>query len=71
MPRARRSEAPESAPVSSPVADLPKAVRLTHPYAYFTDTNVLRAWDVDHVESDPDEVAHLIARGAPVVAHED
>jgi hypothetical protein len=63
----RKAEAPEAAPQ----ADLPKAVRLTHPYAYFTDTNVLRAWDVDHVETDADEIATLIERGAPVVEHQD
>lgn len=63
----RKVEAPDAAPAP----DLPKAVRLTSPYAYFTDTNVLRAWDVDHVETDADEIATLIERGAPVVEHQE
>lgn len=62
-----RKDAPEAAPAP----DLPRAVRLTHPYGYYTDHNVLRAWDAGHVESDPGEVAILVGRGAPVVAHED
>lgn len=66
MARARRAEAP-----AAPETDLPRAVRLITPYGYYTDANVFRAWDVDHVETDPDEVANLIARGAPVVEHED
>ena len=67
MARARRPEAPETGPET----DLPKAVRLTTPYGYYTESNVFRAWDVDHVESDPGEIANLIACGAPVVEHED
>lgn len=63
MPRPRKTETAEAAPA-------PEAVRLLHPYAYFTEHNVLRAWDADHVETDADEIANLIARGAPIVEHE-
>lgn len=70
MPRPRK-EASDAPAAPEPVeASLPKAVRLKHPYGYYTENNVLRAWDVDHVETDTGEIANLIARGAPVIAHE-
>ena len=61
-----RGRPPKAAEPAEETVEHPKAVRLLRPYAYFTDTNVLRAWDADHVETDPGEIADLIRRGAHI-----
>jgi hypothetical protein len=44
--------------------DYPSKIQLTAPHAYYEDDGTLKAWQQGQVIDDPDEVAHLVDRGA-------
>jgi hypothetical protein len=44
----------------------PASVTLSHPYAYYGDDGLMRAWPHGAVVTDPVEIADLIARKAPL-----
>lgn len=52
---------------AAPASALPLAIRLTSTYGYITDDGVQRGWPADCVVTDPDEIAELTSRGAPLV----
>ena len=55
-------------PVKAAPAALPASVTLEHPYAYYADDSLLRAWPAGLVVTDPVDIADLIARKAPLKA---
>ncbi len=56
--------APRAAAKAAPA---PTPLRLTHLYAYWNDDGGFRTWGAGDLVTDPDEIADLLARRAPVV----
>lgn len=57
-------------PEMLPLEEIPTAVRLEAPYAYYEDDGTLKNWAHGQVITDPAEITHLTERGARVVPHE-
>ena len=53
---------------TAPAAPLPAQVVLASPYGFYDDDQQLRMWQADQVVTDPEHIALLIARAAPLVA---
>lgn len=47
-------------------AENPTSVTLSHPYAYYAEDGLLRAWAAGTVVTDPADIADLVARKAPL-----
>ncbi len=64
MPRAQAADAP--APADA--APAPAVVRLTRPYGFIDAFGRHRVWKAGDVIGNPEEIALLESRGAPIAA---
>lgn len=65
----KAAAAPEAPAEAAPAPELPAKLRMTHPYAFFEEAGRLRSWAVGEIVTDLHEIALLVERKAPAVAH--
>lgn len=69
MPKPKNPAKPDVAPASLEAVALPARIQLVRPHSFIDADGRHRVWLPGHTVTDPDDIALLIARKAPVEPH--